>query len=104
LKTHLIFICELEIPRICFARKPTFGNWPSCIHHQTNGSTHANVRIKNLLNNYNSLVTNAQKDSSIEAPTPNMFSSSFGLTTLIVAIANVPAIGFSRSNMPSKEE
>ncbi len=49
-------------------------------------------------------MTNAQKDSSIEAPTPNMFSSSFGLTTLIVAIANVPAIGFSRSNMPSKEE
>ncbi len=42
-------------------------------------------------------MTNAQKDSSIEAPTPNMFFSSYSPTTSIIAIANVLAIGFSRS-------
>jgi len=26
LKTHSVSICELGIPRICFARKPTFKN------------------------------------------------------------------------------
>ncbi len=36
-----------------------------------------------------------REDSSIETPTPNMFSSRFGLTTLIVA-TDVMAIGFNQ--------
>jgi hypothetical protein len=34
-----------------------------------------------------SLVTNAHEDSSIEAPTPNIFCSNFSPTTLIVTAA-----------------
>jgi hypothetical protein len=38
-----------------------------------------------------------RKDSSIDAPTLNMFFSSFGIATSIVAITNVLAIGFTQS-------
>jgi hypothetical protein len=86
-----------EILRICFARKPTFGNWPSCICHQTNGFAHVNDEIKSLLNKDNFLVTGVQEDSTIEAPTPNMFSSSYGLTTSTAAITDVLATWFSSS-------
>jgi hypothetical protein len=58
LKTHSDSICELEILRICFARKPTFRNWLSCIHHQVNGFAHANEKVNNLLNKDNSPMTN----------------------------------------------
>jgi len=40
---------------------------------------------------------NAWEDFSIEAPTPNMFSSSSGLATSIAEITNVPATRFSQS-------
>jgi hypothetical protein len=69
LKTNSIFICEPGIARICFARKPTFGNWLSCSSHQVDGSAHANEGIESLLNKDNSPMTNDKKDSSIEAPT-----------------------------------
>jgi len=48
LKACSISICEPGIPRICFSRKLAFGNWPSYICHQVNGSTHANEEINNL--------------------------------------------------------
>jgi hypothetical protein len=97
LKTPSIFIYEPtdKISRICFGRKPTFGNWPSHIHHQANGSAHVDEGIESLLNKYNSQATNSQEDSLIEAPTPNMFFSSLGPTTSIVAIAYVPTIRLS---------
>jgi hypothetical protein len=41
-------------------------------------------QIDNLLNRNNFPMTNAQKDSSIEAPTPNIFSSSFNLASSVV--------------------
>jgi hypothetical protein len=34
-------------------------------------------KAKDLLNKYGSPITNAQEDSSIEAPTPNIYSSIF---------------------------
>jgi hypothetical protein len=40
-------ICELGISRIYLTRKPTFRNW---MHHQANGSTHANEGIESFLN------------------------------------------------------
>jgi len=40
-------------------------------------------------------VTNVQENSLIEAPTPNIFSSNFGLATLISIALNVMAIGFN---------
>jgi hypothetical protein len=49
LKTHPISICEPEIPRICFVRKPTFENWPSCIRHQVSGFADANEKNKKTL-------------------------------------------------------
>jgi hypothetical protein len=97
LKTHLVSIYEPRIPKFCFARKPTFGNWLSCMYHQANGSAHIDEGIESLLNKDNSLVINVRKDFSIEAPTPNMFSSSYGLATLIVEITNVLATRFSQS-------
>jgi len=95
LKTHLIFIYEPRIPKFCFARKPTFGNWLLCIYHQANGSAHVDEGIESLLNKDNSLLVIAQEDFSIEAPTPNMFSSSSNLATSIAKIIDVPATRFS---------
>jgi hypothetical protein len=97
LKTRSISICEPEIPRICFVRKPTFGNWPSCVSHQANGFAHADEGIKSLLNKDNSLDINDQEDSSIEAPTLNMFASSFGHVASIATIVDVLGIRFSQS-------
>ncbi len=37
LKTHSISILEPKIPKFCFARKATLGNWPSYICHQASG-------------------------------------------------------------------
>jgi hypothetical protein len=98
LETYLVSICEPRIPRICFVKKPIFANWPSYIGHQANGFAHVDEEIKSLLNNKdNSPMTNVQKDSSIEAPTPNMFPSNSSPATSIVTIANVLIAGFSRS-------
>jgi len=63
-----------------------FGNWPSWMHHHVSGSTHVDGKIGSLLNKDYSLVTNAREDSSIEAPTPNIFSSNSSSMTSIVAI------------------
>ncbi len=64
LKTCSDSICELEILKFCFARKPTFRNWLSCICHRVSGSAHANEEINNLLNKDNSPMTIVKKDSS----------------------------------------
>jgi len=42
IKHHSILICEPKILKIRFAKKPTFENWPSWMHHEINASTHAN--------------------------------------------------------------
>jgi hypothetical protein len=86
---------EPRTPKICFARKTTLGNRPSCICHQTGGFAHADEIIESLLNKDNSPMTNAQEDSSIKTPTPNMFFSSFGLVISIAAI-DVMAIVFNQ--------
>jgi hypothetical protein len=39
-------------------------------------------------------MTSVQEDSLIEAPTPNMFSSSFGPTTSTTTTTGVLTIGF----------
>jgi hypothetical protein len=70
---------------------------PSCISRQANGSSHAYEGIIFFLNKGHSPVTDDQEESSIEAPTLNMFASSFGHVTLIATIANVLATGFNRS-------
>jgi hypothetical protein len=83
-----------------FAKKPTFGNWPSYIHHQANGSAHVDERIESLLNKDNSQVISNQEDSSIDSiedPTPNMFSPSYSPITSIAAITYLLTSGFSRS-------
>jgi hypothetical protein len=86
IKTHSISIYKLNIPRICFAKKLTFKKWPSCICHQVSGFAHINEEINNLLNRDNSLVTNVQKDFSIEACIPNIFYSSSNLTSSVLVI------------------
>jgi hypothetical protein len=52
--------------------------------------------IDNLLNTNNFLVTNVQNDFSIEALTPNIFSSSSNLTSSSV-ITIVTTLGFNHS-------
>jgi hypothetical protein len=58
---------------------------------------HANEEIKSLLNKDKSPMTSVQEDFPIEAPTPNMFSSSFGPATSNTTTIDVLAIGFSLS-------
>jgi hypothetical protein len=91
---------EPMIPRICLTRKPTFGNWPSCVSRQANGFAHANERIESFLNKYNSPMTNDQENSSVEAPTIDMFFSSFGP---IATFAGVLATWFNRSKHTIKK-
>jgi hypothetical protein len=80
LKTHYISIYEPKIPRMfCFARKSTFE-----IGLHAYATKLMDEEVDNLLNRNNSPMTNARKDSSIEAPTPNIFSSSFNLASLVV--------------------
>jgi hypothetical protein len=50
--------------------------------------------IINLLNRNNSLMTNAQEDSSIKAPIPNTFSSSSNYASSTV-VAIVIVLGFN---------
>ncbi len=103
LKTHSISICEHGIPRIYFAKKPTFGNWPLCIRHQVSGSTHVDEKIDSLPNINNSLIINVWKDSSIEAPTPNMFSSNSNPASSTI-IVTTTILGSNVQNTPSKME
>jgi len=44
------------------------------MHRQATGFAHVNGRIENLLNKNNFLLINVHEISSIEAPTPNIFS------------------------------
>jgi hypothetical protein len=94
LKTCSISIWNPRIPRICLARKPTFGNWFSWHHHQDKGSTHVNARIDNLLNKKRSPTTRAQEDSSMDAPIPNILSFFFlnlelGTSLIVVHVQEV---------------
>lgn len=74
----------------CLARKSTFGNWLSWVHHQARGSTHLDKGIYNLQNKNNLLVTTAHEDSSIDIPTPNMLVSSF---PILIVVLSSPSIG-----------
>jgi len=82
-----ISIWDPKIPRTYLARKPTFGNLPSWVFHQTSGFAHIDGGIANLWNKNNSPITNVNEDSSTHAPTPNMLvffsigSSSIETTT-----------------------
>jgi hypothetical protein len=67
-------------------KKLTFKKWPSCICHQVSGFAHINEEINNLLNRDNSLMTNVQKDFSIEACIPNIFYSSSNFTSSVLVI------------------
>jgi hypothetical protein len=60
LKTRLVFICELGIPRIYFAEKNSpFEIGLHANTHQVSGSTHGDEEINNLINKDNSPLTNA---------------------------------------------
>jgi hypothetical protein len=48
-------------------------------------------------------VINAQEDSSIEAPIPNMFFSSSNLASSVVVVATI-VLGFGHSNHTIKNE
>jgi hypothetical protein len=39
--------------------KPTFGNWPSWMHHHVNGSTHVDGKIRSFPNGNSFPITNA---------------------------------------------
>ncbi len=72
LKTISISICDLEIPKIYLARKPTFENWLSWLSHQTRGLAHA-IQVTNILMNKDSSpTTSAYENSLIHALTPKM--------------------------------
>jgi len=70
---------------------------PSCIKDQANGFAHEDEGIKSLKNKDNSPMIDDQKDSSIEAPTINMFSSTFGPVASITIIEAVLVTWFSQS-------
>jgi hypothetical protein len=70
---------------------------PKFVLHK-DGSTHANEGIESFLNKNNSPMTSAREDSSIEAPTLNMFSSSSNLgPTKSTTTTDVMAIKCSQS-------
>jgi hypothetical protein len=100
LNTHLVSICDHRSPNICLARKLTFGNGVSWIHHQAKGSTHVVGDIDNLLNKDNSPATSACDDFSINVPTPNILLS-FSMESLNPAtypttfIAHASTVGFN---------
>jgi hypothetical protein len=75
------------------------------VHHHASGSTHSNGKTRSLLNINSSLVTNAHEDSSIEAPTPNIFSSNFSPTTSTITIVAdaLMAIKFNHSKHTIKK-
>ncbi len=79
----------------CFAWKPTFGNWPSWMHHKASGFEDVNGGIENLLNKNNFLLTNVHEISSIEVPTPNIFSLRSNLTTSTTVIIHALTIWFN---------
>ncbi len=87
----------------CFAWKPTFGNWPSWMHHQASGFAHVNGGIKNLLNKNNFLLINVHEISLIETPTPNIFSLRSNLTTSTTIIIHALTIGFNHSKHTIKK-
>jgi hypothetical protein len=65
------------------------------MHHQANGFAHVYGGIENLLNKNNFLLTNVHEISSIEAPTPNIFSLRSNFTTSITNIIHALTIGFN---------
>ncbi len=67
-------------------------NWPSCIHHQANGYAHVDEGIK-IIPQWLMLA----KILQMRPQTQTCFFSSSSLTTLIVAIANVPTTRFNQS-------
>lgn len=79
-----------ESQKNCLARKPTFGNWFSWVHHQARGSTHLDKGTYNLQNKNNFLITTAHEDSSIDIPTPKMLVSSF---SILIVVLSSPSIG-----------
>ncbi len=79
-----------ESQKNCLARKPTFGNWLSWVHHQVRRSTHLDKGIYNLQNKKNILVTTAHEDNSIDIPTPNMLVSFF---SILIVVLSSPSIG-----------
>jgi len=64
------------MPRICFVRNATFGNYLSWLHHQARGSSHVTRGMGKLLNKSNSPMTSVRKDSSKDAQTLEMLPSS----------------------------
>jgi hypothetical protein len=64
------------------------------MHHKASEFAHVNGGIENLLNKNNFLLTNVHEISSIEAPTPNIFSLRSNFTTSTTTIIHALTIGF----------
>ncbi len=71
-----ISICDLGMPKICLAKTATFRNCLFWLYHRARGSSHATRVVDKLLNKDDSLMTSAWKDSSHDASSSNMLSSS----------------------------
>jgi len=57
--THSIFVCDLRIPKICFAKKTHIQKLAFMMHHQASETTHVDERIENFLKKDNSLMIGA---------------------------------------------
>jgi hypothetical protein len=66
------------------------------MHHYVNGSNNVDGKTKSLLNKDYFPITSARENSSIEASTPNIFSSNSSPTTSTTIVAiDALTIGFS---------
>jgi hypothetical protein len=65
------------------------------MHHKASGFEDVNGGIENLLNKNNFLLTNVHEISSIEVPTPNIFSLRSNLTTSTTVIIHALTIWFN---------
>ncbi len=70
-KIHLISICELGMPKICCAKKPTFGNLDSLATHHINGSRKSTFSTCNLWNKGNLDLRRHSIACWLEAIAPN---------------------------------
>jgi hypothetical protein len=57
--THSIFICDLRIPKICFAKKTHIQKLAFMMRQQASETTHVDERIENFLKKDNSLMIGA---------------------------------------------
>ncbi len=71
LNMRSISIWLARIPRICLAKNPTFGNWNSCVFHQTRRLCKSSFEITIRQNKNNSDFSKSSLASFVDVGLPN---------------------------------